>query len=243
MDMKVWMPAAVMILAVAATPAPDATNLVAAALQTLATEQRGVVGFRQTYHYEERGPAHDVSREVDEWRVTRDGRLVSVRIEREITNGQAVSNEQLARDQAAADKQLPAEDYRLPLTPEAVTEYRLEPASCTACAPGSQAVAFTSLRRDGDHADGVMIVDATRHIVELRGSPSVLPAHVDNATIVMHFGPVLADLWNVVDDTQHYDGHMLFIHGYAVVRRTYSEYRRFASVEAAQAADTQLRLR
>ncbi|MBV8602333.1 MAG: hypothetical protein JO359_12280, partial [Candidatus Eremiobacteraeota bacterium] len=87
---------------------------------------------------------------------------------------------------------------------------------------------------DDEHGDGIAAIDlATHHFLWIQFSPSVNPSHVDRATIAMTFGRVLPDLWDLVGEKQRYDGHVLFMHGWAEVKRTFSGYRRFASVQDA----------
>jgi hypothetical protein len=66
--------------------------------------------------------------------------------------------------------------------------------------------------------------------------PSVLPARADSGAIVMRFGQVLPDLWDVAETTQHYTGHVLFMHGGADVDQVYSAYQRFATLPDGLAA-------
>ena len=228
--------ACIALLGTAADPAaPDA--IVAGAVRTLETQRHGIIAFAQHYTYEEHGPGHNTSRQVDDRRLSENGRLVAVHIVREASNGQPESTEQVAKDQAADDRQLPEEDYRLPVGREALAEYRFSPAACSQCGPDQRAIAFTSIQRDDQHGDGTMIVDvAARHIVQLSFAPSVMPAHVDSASIVVRFGQVLPDLWDVVEYRGRYNGHMLFIHGWAQVVRVYSDYRRFATLDQGLAA-------
>jgi hypothetical protein len=216
----------------ASAPPPDASTIVLDAVRTLTAERHGVTAFDVRYTYEERGPGHDKTSEVDEIRLRDDGRLAAVRILRELNDGNAVSSGDLAKDQAQIDKQLPPDDYALPLASDALAEYRFAPGACTECPAGSEVIAFTSLKRDDDHGDGLMAVDlATHHILWLQFAPSVMPSHVDTASVTMNFGRVLPDLWDLVDEKQRYDGHMFFIHGWAEVRRTFAHYRRYPTLD------------
>jgi hypothetical protein len=216
----------------AAPAPPDAPAMAADAVRTLVAEQHGIVGFKQVYTYQERGPGHNTTRETDELDLESDGRLVGIEILRQESNGNVASPDDVAKEQARVNAQLPADDYILPLAAANLADYRFAPATCTQCPAGAAAVAFTSLKRDDDHGDGIMVTDlASHHIMQLEFAPSVLPAHVDSAAIVMHFDRVLPDLWDLVDTKQRYDGHLLFIHGWAEVRRSYSDYRRFTTLE------------
>jgi len=213
---------------------PDAASVAASVVRALDAQLRGVIAFRLRYTFEERGPGHDKTAAVDSMRLLKDGELIAVRLLREVQNGKTVSATDLANDQAKVDKQLPTDDYRLPITPDALKEYQFaySQAPCDACPAGSVQIAFTSLKRDTDHGDGIAVVDrATYRIVRLDFHPSALPAHADSGTIAMQFGAVLPDLWDVTETTQHYTGHMLVFTGWGHVVQTYDEYRRFASVE------------
>ena len=221
----------------ASATAGDPAATVAGAVRTLSAQRHGIIAFDVLYAYREHGPGHNTSREVDEIRLRNDGRLIALRILREVKDGKATAQSELAKEQAAANEHLPGDDYRLPVTAEALADYRFTTAPCAPCSPGVEAIAFTSLKRDDDHGDGMVFVDtALRHITRLTFAPSVLPNHVDSAAIVMLFGQVLPDLWDLENETQHYDGHVLFIHGGAEVTRTYGSYRRFATLEQGTAA-------
>ncbi|MBV8491484.1 MAG: hypothetical protein JO199_13235 [Candidatus Eremiobacteraeota bacterium] len=214
------------------SPAVDPKTVVAAAVATLTAERHGVTMNREHYAYGERGPGHNVRNERDELDLRKDGRLVAIRILSESNNGNPASADQIAKDQAQDDRQLPADDYVLPTTASALSDYQFSAGACTECPAGSEAIAFTSVVRDDSHGDGLVAIDlASKHVLWMQFSPSVMPSHVDSASVSMTFGRALPDLWDMLGEKSRYDGHMLFIHGYATVERTDSEYRRFASLD------------
>lgn len=222
------------LAAAAASPGPDAAAIASDATRTLAAERHGVTAYVVHYSYEERGPAHLKTNGSDELRVRQNGNLVAIKILSEQSNGNPASSPDVAKDQAKMDRQLPSDDYVLPLTAQGLADYKFGNAACTECPSGSEAIAFTSLKRDDEHGDGIAAVDlASHHVLWLQFSPSAMPSHVDSASITMTFGRALPDLWDVVDEKQRYDGHVLFMHGWAEVKRTYKDYRRYPDVKDA----------
>jgi hypothetical protein len=234
-----WEVVVLAALAATAAPQPDAAATVADAVRVLAAERHGVTSFLFHYNYREYGPAHNKTLVEDSMRLRNDGALVSVRLLSRFSNGVAASREEIAKRQADLDKHVPDEDYRLPLTREALSEYRFSYARtpCAACPPGSVIIAFVSRVRDDGHADGIVAIDPLAdRFLRLEFHPSVLPKHVDSGTIVMRFDRALPDLWDVVEISQHYTGHMLFMHGGADVDQVCSGYQRFATLTAGLAA-------
>jgi len=163
--------------ATVAPPTPTQPSAVAEdALRTLTAERHGVIAVHESYSYREYGPAHNQTREVDSLRLHGDGRPIAVHLLAELSDGRAVSADQLSKDQREIDKHPPPEDYTLPLTSDALPQYRFTTSSCNSCPAGSSAIAFTSLKRDTDHGDGIMVVDtATHHILRLSSNPAFCP--------------------------------------------------------------------
>lgn len=212
------------------TPADIVRN----AAQQLETERHGVIVFHHLYSYEEHGPGHNKTIVTESLRLWNDGRLTAVKILSQVTNGKSASAQDLAKLQADTDKSPPSDEYRLPLDAGALQEYRFDVAStpCTDCPANTTAIQFTSLVRDANHADGTIFIDASSHqIVRLDFHPSALPPHADSGTISIRFGRVLPDLWDVEDTREHYTGHMLFIHGWADIAETDSDYRRLGTLD------------
>ncbi|HTX58347.1 MAG TPA: hypothetical protein VMH02_01635 [Verrucomicrobiae bacterium] len=233
------LPAFLALPALLAANAPaGADAVIRQAVAMLASERAGLTAFHQHYSYVEYGPGHHETIVEESGRLRQDGRPIAVRLYSRVTNGKSASAADLAAAQSQLDKQLPAEDYRLPVTLDALSEYRFAPsASCGGCAAGAISIDFTSLVRDADHGDGTAIIDSvTHHIERIAFRPSVLPAHVDDATIVMTFERVLPDLWDLVDTESHYSGHVLFLHGGADITVTDGAYRRFKTLAQARAA-------
>ena len=199
----------------------DAFEAVRQAVAALALQRHGTIAYVERYEYHEHGPAHDRRVEKLSLLVRVNGKLVGIR----------------AQGGKHAETRDEADPYVLPLDPETLPEYRFAPAACDDCATGTIAVAFTSLQRDADHADGVMVVDAKASRIErLSFHPAVLPHDADSGTIEMRFGQVLPDLWDVVSVDERYTGHVLFMRGWAEIHRTDASYRRYAGAADALSA-------
>ena len=212
----------------ATPPAFDATAAVTDAVRALATERMGIVAMHRHVTAQQHAPAHDGT--LDEQAgLLRDGnRVITVHVYSRQTGGAGGAT--MAKAQTDADKNLPDDSYQLPLREDFLADYTFESAACAACADGNVAVRFTSVKRGETHGDGIAVIDtASHHFVSLDFVPSVLPAHVDKATISIAFGAVLPDLWDIVEMDQHYSGHIVFLSGGADITTTLGSYHRFKS--------------
>jgi hypothetical protein len=208
------------------------------AVATLAAQRHGVIAFARHYAYDQRAPAHNKLIVADSARIRRDGTIVVAKLYRQTVDGTPSGPDEIAKEQAELNKDVPDEDYTLPLSPSALGDYTFgTPSPCASCEDGVVAVAFTSRKRDDDHGDGTAYVDGkNRHFVRLEFVPSVTPKGADSGSVTITFGRALADLWDVVAEKQRYTGHVLFIHGSADVTISNRNYRRFDSLEQARAA-------
>jgi hypothetical protein len=216
----------------------DAPPALRDAVATLAAERHGVVAFARHYVYDQRAPAHNKSIVADSARMRRDGTIVAAKLYRQTVDGTASAPDEIAKEQAELNKELPDEDYTLPLTAAALGDYEFgSPSACAGCDDGVVSVSFTSRKRDDDHGDGTAFVDEKNHrFVRLEFVPSVTPKGADSGNVTITFGRALSNLWDIVSEKQRYTGHLLFIHGSADVTVTNRNYRRFDSLEQARAA-------
>jgi hypothetical protein len=152
-----------------------------AAATALATERHGVIAFARHYVYDQRAPAHNKLIVADSARIRRDGAIVAVKLYTQTVDGTASSAGEIAKEQADIDKDLPDEDYILPLVPDTLGDYSFgSPAPCAGCDDGVVAVPFTSRKRDDSHGDGTAYVnDRTHHFVRVEFVPSVTPKHTE----------------------------------------------------------------
>jgi hypothetical protein len=208
----------------------SAANSLLAAVRTLSSERAGFTAFHRHVDAQQRAPGHNASLDVQAG-LLRDGNsVIAVKLYSRTANGATASADDLAKAQADADKSLATNDYVLPLREDRLADYRVANATCDQCAAGSQAIRFTSIKRDPSHGDGTVVIDSTtHHILSVDFVPSALPKHVDSASVTLTFERVLPDLWDETDMHEHYTGHVLFISGGAEIVTTLSGYRRFAS--------------
>jgi hypothetical protein len=216
----------------------DVPPAVRDAVRTLAAERHGVTGFHRHFASDQRAPGHNERTQVDSARLRDDGKLVEIRLYRRSVNDAPTSAQDLAKQQAELDKTPPSEDYRLPVTEAALSEYRFGAATqCDGCGEGVVEVPFTSRKRDDSHGDGALRIDERGHrFVRIAFHPSALPKEADSGSITVTFGRALPDLWDVVEEKDHYTGHLLFIHGTYDATATLSGYVRFESLEAGRKA-------
>ncbi len=195
-----------------------------------------MVAFARHYVYDQRAPAHNKSIVADSARIRRDGTIVAAKLYRQTVDGTASAPDEIAKEQAELNKELPDEDYTLPLTAVALGDYAFgSPSACSGCDDGVVSVSFTSRKRDDDHGDGTAFVDEkNQRFVRLEFVPSVTPKGADSGSATIIFGRALSNLWDIVSEKQRYTGHLLFIHGSADVTITNRNYRRFDSLEQAR---------
>jgi hypothetical protein len=222
----------------AAASDQEAPASIRGAVKTLANERHGITAFHRHLLSDQRAPGHNERIDVDSARVRQDGRTVAVRLYRRTVNGVAETADEIAKQQAAVDKHLPEDDYRVPVTEDILAEYHFAaPATCSGCGDGVVAVPFSSLKPDDSHGEGTVYIDErNKRIVRLEFKPSVLPKQADSGRITITFGRVTPDLWDVTSVAEHYSGHLLFIHGTYDVTVTHTAYRRFDSLDQARSA-------
>jgi hypothetical protein len=216
----------------------DVPAAVRDAVRALSADRHGETAFHRHFESDQRAPGHNGTLVVESARLRADGKVVAIRLYRRTVNGAAASEQDLGKQQAEADKNLD-DDYTLPVLEDALSEYRFGTpvAHCDGCDEGVVEVPFTSRKRDDGHGDGTIRIDErSHHFLTLTFHPSVLPKQADSGSITVTFGRALADLWDVVRVTEHYSGHLLFIHGTYDTVATQSGYRRFESNEAGRKA-------
>ncbi len=212
----------------ATVPAFDAPAAVAAAAQTLATERSGIVAMHRHVVAQQHAPAHDGTLDEQAGVLREDNHVIAVHVYNRQSGGAAGAT--MVKAQTDAENNLPDDSYQLPLREDFLADYTFESVACAGCAAGNVAVRFTSIKRNEAHGDGIAVIDtASHHFLRLDFVPSVLPNHVDKASISIVLGRALPDLWDVVETDQHYSGHMFFISGGADITTSLGNYRRFKS--------------
>jgi hypothetical protein len=208
------------------------------AVKTLAAERHGIISYHRHFTSDRRAPGNNQRSATESARLVQDGHTVNVKLYARSTDGVAATAEDLAARQAALEKNLPGDDYTLPVTEKLLADFHFgTPAACAGCDHGVVAIPFTSLKRDDNHGDGTVYVDGnTSHIVRFEFRPSVYPKEVDSGQVVVTFGRATADLWDVVSVKQGYGGHRVFIRWSYETTATHSAYRRFDSLDEARAA-------
>ncbi len=224
-------------LPIARASGPDVPTPLREALRTLAADHHGLVGFHRHYVLDQRAPGHNQHDENDSGRLRNAGRLVCAHRYSGNAAGKQFTPDDLSKINAQFDKKPPGEDFQVPLSPDALSDYRLAPAACSGCGPGLIAISFTSLKRDANHSDGIFVIDGRNgRLTQVECHPNVLPKQADSGTVTVKFGRVTPDLWSIVEVHQHWTGHVLFIHGSRDIMVTNSNYRRFISVDQAHKA-------
>jgi hypothetical protein len=227
----------------AAEPArPALRPAIRTIVQRFVADNTGVLVSRQNVVYEQVAPGKNVHDEKDFSVLQQDRKTVAVRLHRLVDNRHLESAGELARSQAAVDKQYagtPRVDtrYRLPYYPESASEYTFSaPRPCAGCPPAAMTIAFKSSANDDRHVQGTMTFDQlTSRPTKLEFVPNVLPKPATTGKVTFTYGAYDDGGWGVVRIDEHYSGHMLLTSG-TTDRTTILRARHYATVEEARRA-------
>jgi hypothetical protein len=210
----------------------DAPAALRGAVKTLAAERHGVVAFHRHYTSSQSGGGMSQVLDSESARVYQDGRPAAAKLYHRVNNGVAAPPEEIARRQAALDKNPPGDDYALPLTESALADFHF---GTPAAERGVIAIPFTSTKRDETHEDGTVFIDDKKHhILRFEFRPSALPKEAESAEITVTLGQATSDLWDVVSIKQHFSGHVGPVQGTLDVAATHTAYHRFNSLDEAR---------
>jgi hypothetical protein len=198
--------------------APDAAmRRVAAASSEI---DRGIVGYHSDSElHVDAGPYHHTSTE-SRWFVLRDGKLVA-------TGLRASSGPSFGKGEERQSHE-PWGPY--------VFEYAFARAPCPECAPGTDAIAFSSAIHDADHGSGVLIVDRARAIVlHEHQVPYDFGGLAKSGTIDVTFGETELG-WRPRTVVGDFQGSVGPFNANAHLEDTLHDYKRYPTVESAIAA-------
>ena len=222
---------AVMLRGAVAAQAP--TALIAAVHAR--ENQSGFLLCERVRRQEIKYPGHDEIDEAISSRVVNGTHVVAARLHRFVQSGKDVSAAELAAAQAQIDKKLPTElPYVLPAQSDRLAEFSYDQ---PVRAGKTIAIAFHSLRRDSDHADGTIYIAAeSAQIEKIEYVANIPPKPANTASGTVTFAEVVPGVWELVRDEQHLSGKQFFITGTAEITVTHSHYRKFSSLSAAEKA-------
>ncbi len=220
--------------------ASGAPSIVLRASVTFATGMRGVVGVQRHFTTElQSGPfAH--GEQSDSGQLMQDGRFAKIAYYRIVRDDRAFSPSQIQKreDETNEDWAAGRVFFKEPYDPQYNKDYIFgaPPAGCSLCAPGTQAVTFTSPIHDSQHGSGVMYIDTSARVVKLTYTPYVLPPHASSGSVTEIGGQALNDLWCVVRIDETYQGRAFLLSGRATFRGVFDHFRRFPSLGSGKEA-------
>jgi hypothetical protein len=221
--------------------APDVPAIVLRASAAFGATLHGIVGMQRHFSTKlSAGPvAHD--EESDSGLLMQDGRFAKIAYFRIVRDGRPFSPAQVQQRDDEANREWAAGQvyFKEPYDPRYIADYAFKApqASCSECSPGSVSVGFTSSIHDSQHGSGTMIVDTNNaRVLKLNYTPYVLPPHASSGSVTETGGWGLPDLWYAVRIDEAYRGQMFLVSGAGTFSGVFDTFRRFASLEAGEAA-------
>lgn len=197
------------------------------AARVAAADHAGIVGFRiEQISHVDGGPIHR-SADVVLVAAYENDRLIRVRVLKYVDNGKDAGAAARAELEAQLSKH--GEGFAVPFDARHFEEYAYDPVDAST-------VRFTSPLHDGRHGEGTFTVSTGSHVTELRYRPFVLPEHATSGTVEESRAEVLPGFWATTRSIQRYTGRYLLIRGSGEITTTESQFARYASRAAADAA-------
>lgn len=229
---------------VAASPvnAPAAVPTAAEQIvQRFSADAAGVVASRQIVVSEQKAPGHNEHDEQEMTILQQDRKTLAVRYHRMVSKGKLLTAEELAKQQAEADKRYAGAPpkistrFSLPQYPEAVADYTFSaPKPCAGC---GETIEFTSAVKDERHGHGTMTVDpSTSRISKMEFIPNVPPKPATEARVAYTYGRHDDGSWGAVRIEEHYAGHVLLVSGTLDRTTTVPHVKHFATLEEGRQA-------
>ena len=203
--------------------APPVLTLVA---QRFTESTRGIVSFRVRRVFDvHAGPmSRHEDFTLDE--VYEDGATVRVRVVSDVVDGKPTSPSAQAALAASYEHPKPGDAFAPPFDQNNFSAYQYQNA-------GPQRIAFTSSVRDQGHGNGSFTYDGANNVVTFTYQPNVLPPHARSGSVTDRRSEVLPGYWAITEETQEYKGSYAIFSAGATVEFTYSNFRRFASLQNA----------
>lgn len=187
---------------------------------------RGVVTFvydRNLFVHAGPMSRHD---ELMFYGVSVDGRLVKVRVVREVIDGKNADAAQIASAAQSYEHPKPGDVFEVPFDPRYLSLYDYRVAD-------AHTVQFAPVHPEYGLGSGTFTVDGRGDVVGYQYAPSVLPPHTTSATIVDERRQALPGYWTVTQETQSYSGRYAIFGGDGTVRIDVMDFHRYPSLVAA----------
>jgi hypothetical protein len=217
--------------------AQDAPSLVKQAAEQYAKDIRGVVGYRSRTESTISAPMINQTTSSTAFTVQKDGLPVRVVMARMVTNGKEASRDQLKEQEGKTNAAFKGGKgyFKAPYDARHLDDYTFRLEACDDCAAGMTAIRFTSALKDDQHGNGVMILDAAKHVREVRYTPNAYPANVTRGNVLLTRDEVDNRLFGLSGLKLEFHGAMGLLKGSFVMDQRNDAFRRYASVEEALA--------
>lgn len=212
-------------------------DLVKRAAEVYARETRGIVGYRVVTENSLRAVIFNQDSRSEAKVVTRDGLPQQISIERFFVNGKENKERQKSEEAKTNEAYKKGHGYiKLPCDARFMDDYVFSPGEPGSKAPdGSQAILFSSKQHDEQHGSGRMLLDENLRLIELSISTNVLPQRVTSGSLTFERGQVAPGIIGIRLLRGNYEGVQGPIRGTFTTTQRYEDYRRFDSLEEANA--------
>ncbi len=215
--------------------------IVQRASSVYASQVRGVIGMQRHFSTQLSGGLFHHGEISDSGQLMEDGKFVKIAYIESYAMGARSRPQKFvsASDQTNKDWAAGKVFFKEPYDARYMDDYAFgEPqTACSSCPAGTQAVSFTSAKRDAQHGSGTMYINvANAHVVRLEYTPNSLPPHATSGTVTEVGGAALPDLWYVVRINEVYAGHALVFSGTGTFTGIFDHFRRFTSLAAGETA-------
>jgi hypothetical protein len=238
--------AALLLLVASGAPAARANasgapSIVLRASAAFEATLRGVVGMQRHFSTEVHVGPVTHEEQSDSGLLLQDGRYVKIAYFRIVRDGHPFSAAQIQQRDDESNQAWAAGKvfFKEPYDARYLSDYSFtspQP-NCSGCPTGTQAVNFASTIHDAQHGSGTMYIDTnTARVVKLTYTAYVLPSHASSGSVTEVGGQALPDLWYAVRMRQTYRGNLLLVSGQGAFHGIFDNFRRFASLDAGEAA-------
>lgn len=209
----------------------DADSLVKRASEVYAREMKGIVGYRTTSESRIRSPIFNRMIQTEARVALKDGLPAGMVLVRMLVDGKPSSKEEREKQEAKSNESAQSTFFKAPYDARFMGDYSFR---FEGDAKEGTAVRFTSRRSDDQHGDGLMWIDESGRVLEVRYTPSKLPPNTTSGSIRLERGSL--DGWFGTRLLKgDFEGEKGFIRGSFHFEQQFERYRRYKSVAEALA--------
>lgn len=155
-------------------------------------------------------------------------------------DGKAFSAQQIAQRDAQTNQDWTVGKifFKEPYDPRFIGDYVFgPPLACTACPPGTVAIAFGTGIQDTQHGSGTMWIEqATGRVDKLTYTPNVPPPHATSGSVTETSGNAMPNVWYVTRIDGSYRGNAFPMTGTGTFTGVFDHFKRFSTKAQGEAA-------